>query len=262
LSDDIDLQTVLVPAGEFLMGSTDTEREDELPQHLVRFERPFYIGRYPITQAQWRAVMGKNPSRYKGERLPVDHVSWFDCQEFCDALCKRQKRVFRLPTEAEWEYACRAGTTTRFAFGDTLTTDQANFVPLSAYMSTTFPEPEQRTTPVDRFPPNAWGIYDMHGNVNEWCEDVWHPSYKGAPCDGSAWLNGEDTTAFRVVRGGWCSATENVCRSTARQQLRADAGTANGEDENENEDADDGVAASFLRSLFTPYGFRVICELP
>jgi formylglycine-generating enzyme required for sulfatase activity len=112
-TDDVDLQLVLVPAGEFLMGSpASQEHSCESPQHIVRFERPFYIGRFPVTQAQWETVMGSNPSRHKGDPdLPVDQVSWFDCQEFCETLCDRQKRVFRLPSEAEWEYACRAGTT-------------------------------------------------------------------------------------------------------------------------------------------------------
>jgi formylglycine-generating enzyme required for sulfatase activity len=283
LTDDIDLQFVLVPAGEFLMGSpTAGENPTEGPQHLVRIPRPFYIGRFPVTQAQWTAVMGKNPSRHRGDpRLPVDQASWFDAQEFCERLCQRHGRAFRLPSEAEWEYACRAGTTTKYAFGDTLLPTQANFTPYAALFG---PPPADedafvrgmemaaeaeevtggrgaKPTPVGSYPPNAWGVCDMHGNVDEWCEDVWHPSYDGAPADGSAWLDGEDQEPFRVVRGGWASATEFVCTSTARRQLRADAGER--EDDAEGEEGDEGgLMASLFAMMYTPYGFRVVCECP
>jgi formylglycine-generating enzyme required for sulfatase activity len=244
LNNALDLEFVLVPAGEFLMGSPSTEENPtESPQHVVRIPRPFCIGRFLVTQAQWSAVMGKNPSRHRGDpNLPVDQVSWFDCQEFCERLCQRYGQAFRLPSEAEWEYACRAGTTTKFAFGDTLSLAQANFTPyavrfgppptdedalvremeMAAETAETQDERPARPTPVGSFPPNAWGIFDMHGNVEEWCEDVWHPNYIGAPADGSAWLDGAQREAFRVVRGGWCSATEFVCTSTARRQLQAD----------------------------------------
>lgn len=131
LNDALDLEFVLVPAGEFQMGLPSAEGNlTESPQHLVRIPRPFYIGRFLVTQAQWSAVMGKNPARHRGDpNLPVDQVSWFDCQEFCERLCQRYGRAFRLPSEAEWEYACRAGTKTKFAFGDTLSPTQANFTP-------------------------------------------------------------------------------------------------------------------------------------
>jgi formylglycine-generating enzyme required for sulfatase activity len=282
LADDIDLEFVLVPAGEFRMGSPDAEQSPaEAPQHLVRIPRPFYIGRFPVTQAQWTAVTGKNPSKHRGDpRLPVDQVSWFDCQEFCERLCQLHGRVFRLPSEAEWEYACRAGTTTRYAFGDTLSPGQVNFTPYAAQFG---PPPADedafvrgmelaaeadeatggrsaRPTPVGSYPPNAWGLYDMHGNVDEWCEDVWHPSYAGAPADGSAWLDGEDGEPFRVVRGGWASATEFVCTSSARRQLRADAGTP--DDGEPDEEDEGGLMASLFAMMYTPYGFRVVCECP
>lgn len=276
LTDDVVLDLVLVPAGQFMMGSPPTnERNDEGPQHVVQFERPFYIGRFPVTQAQWEAVMGKNPSRFKGDPdLPVDQVSWFDCQEFCDLLGKRQKRVIRLPSEAEWEYACRAGTSTAFAFGDTLLPEQANFTPFSAHPllggTETVGEKSDgaaeasgrhsmRPTPVGSYPPNAWGLYDMHGNIEEWCEDVWHYNYDGAPADGTAWLDGEQETPFRVVRGGWCSAAEGPCMSAARRQLRADAG-ATAEDGADDEEEDEFLAG-MLDMAFTPYGFRVVCEV-
>jgi formylglycine-generating enzyme required for sulfatase activity len=279
LNDALDLEFVVVPAGEFLMGSPDAEENPtQSPQHLVRISRPFYIGRFLVTQAQWIAVMEKNPSRQRGDpNLPVDQVSWFDCQEFCERLCQRHGRTFRLPSEAEWEYACRAGTMTKYAYGDTLSPAQANFTPyavrfgplptdedgfvremeLAAEAVERKSERQARPTSVGSFPPNAWGIYDMHGNVDEWCEDVWHPNYNGAPADGSAWLEGEDSVAFRVVRGGWCSATEFVCTSSSRRQLRADAG-------GRNQEADDEEKDDWLDDFFgiMPYGFRVVCELP
>jgi formylglycine-generating enzyme required for sulfatase activity len=285
LTDDLDMEFALIPAGEFHMGSPNAEEDTaESPRHLVRIPHPFYIGRYPVTQAQWTAVMGKNPSKHRGDpQLPVDQVSWFDCQEFCERLCQRQKRVFRLPSEAEWEYACRAGTTTRYAFGDTLTPTQANFTPnavrfgvpaadgdalvrgmeLAAESLMANGERDARPTPVGSFPPNAWGLYDMHGNVDEWCEDVWHPNYEGAPADGSAWLDGEDSEPFRVMRGGWASATEFVCTSSSRRQLRADAGTRHGNFEFEDEGGEeDGWMVPLFALLYTPYGFRVVCECP
>ena len=270
LTDDLPLELVLVPAGEFMMGSAEVDDDPTaMPQHLVRFERPFYIGRFPITQAQWAAVIGNNPSRYKDDLdLPVDQVSWFDCQEFCDVLCKRRKRVVRLPSEAEWEYACRAGTTTVYAFGDTLSPEQANFTPFSAnpmlggsfeneknHDRTTDGQFRFRPTPVGSYPPNAWGIYDLHGNVEEWCEDVWHDNYDGAPSDGTAWLDGEDKTPFRVVRGGWCSATEHACTSAARKQLRVDAGPPS------RPTAEKYLDDISFQLAFTPYGFRVVCEV-
>ncbi len=145
--------------------------------------------------------MGKNPSRHRGNPdLPVDQVSWFDCQEFCERLCQQYGQVFRLPSEAEWEYACRAGTKTKFAFGDTISPSQANFTPhsigfghvpteekafmremeLGAQADETTADRNAKPTPVGSYPANAWGICDMHGNVDEWCEDVWHPNYEGA----------------------------------------------------------------------------------
>lgn len=132
---------------------------------------------------------------------------------------------------------------------------------MAAEAAETQGERQARPTPVGTYPPNGWGIYDMHGNVDEWCEDVWHPNYAGAPADGSAWLDGEDGEAFRVVRGGWCSATEFVCTSTARRQLRADAGSRDDNGEGHEED-EGGLMASLFAMMYTPYGFRVVCECP
>ena len=283
LADDLDMEFALAPAGEFLMGSpTAEEGSTEGPRHLVRIPRPFSIGRFPVTQGQWIAVMGTNPSKHRGDPdLPVDQVSWFDCQEFCERLCELHGRAFRLPSEAEWEYACRAGTTTKYAFGETLSPSQANFTPYAEYFG---PPPadeealvrgmelaveaaetqgvrDAKPTPVGRYPPNAWGIHDMHGNVEEWCEDVWHPNYEGAPTDGRAWLDGEDREPFRVMRGGWASATEFVCTSSSRRQLRADAGSGADDDLHDDED-DDGWIGAIFDMMYTPHGFRVVCEFP
>lgn len=283
LADGLDMEFVLIPAGEFLMGSSDAEESpSESPRHLVRIPRPFYIGRFPVTQGQWTALMKKISPEHRGDpRMPVDRASWFDCQEFCERLCERFGRAFRLPSEAEWEYACRAGTTTKYAFGDVLSPDQANFTPFAARFGVP-PEDEEsfvrgmelaaeadeamcgrdaRPTVAGSYPPNPWGLCDMHGNVDEWCEDVWHPNYEGAPADGSAWLDGEEREPFRVVRGGWASATEFVCTSSARRQLRADAGSHD-ESVDDDEGEEDGFMATLRAMMYTPYGFRVVCECP
>ena len=163
----------LIPPGKFLMGSPESEagRDTDERQHEVEIARAFYLSVYPVTQAQWRAVMGSNPGHFKGDTLPVETVSWDDCQEFCKQLGAKtgklfRKYTFRLPFESEWEYACRAGTTTAYAFGDTLSTAQANFN-------------SDRTTPVRKYPANPWGLYDMHGNVWEWCQDWYGENYEG-----------------------------------------------------------------------------------
>lgn len=184
LPNNMQLEMVLIPAGEFMMGSPESEegrRSHEGPQHRVRISQPFYMGKYEVTQAQWKAVMGENPSSFDdcGSDCPVESVNWDDCQKFCRKLSSITEREIRLPSEAEWEYACRARTTTPFCFGKAISTAQANYTR----------KPFQ-TTAVGSFPANAFGLHDMHGNVNEWCEDVYHDSYAGAPYDGSAWITG------------------------------------------------------------------------
>lgn len=281
LAKNLELELVLVGAGEFWMGCDRVEGEsNESPKHRVRIEKPFYIGKYPITQGQWLAVMGENPSKHRGDlRLPIDQVSWFGCQEFCEKLCEQFGRVFRLPSEAEWEYACRAGTTTQFAFGDVLLPSQARFTPFATAYPTLAQfqesmdfgqeteierenplEPKgEAIVPVGSYPSNAWGIFDMHGNVSEWCEDAWHPNYSGAPCDGSAWIDNGQSQAFRVVRGGFAGGTEFVCTSSSRRQLRADAGEA--EESFASEDQELDLFFKFtLAMMYTPQGFRVVCE--
>jgi formylglycine-generating enzyme required for sulfatase activity len=180
------------------------------------------MGKYEVTQAQYRAVMGTNPSSSKGDNLPVEYISWNDAQEFCRKLSQITGREYRLPSEAEWEYACRAGTTTEFAFGDSLSSDQANFDGDRPYGGAPEGIDRRETTPVGSFQPNGFGLYDMHGNVSEWCEDWYHDSYNGAPTDGSAWLSGGEQK-YRVVRGGDGSAAASALRSASRDRDRPHA---------------------------------------
>ncbi len=209
LNNSIKLEMVYVPGGTFAMGSPEgEERTSEKPQHEVTVPS-FFMGKYPITQAQYQQVMGKNPSYFKGDERPVEGVSWDDAVEFCQRLSQQTGKEYRLPTEAEWEYACRAGTTTPYYFGKTITDKLANY-----------DENVGETTSVGQFSPNAFGLYDMHGNVWEWCEDNWHGYYEGAPTDGSAWLSGKNS--IKVIRGGsWYDLPEN-CRSASRDDTSRD----------------------------------------
>ena len=181
-----------IEPGTFLMGSPEDELErddDEGPQHPVTISRGFWLFDTACTQALWEAVMGKNPRAFKGAERPVENVSWHDCQDFLKRLNERVPGIdLVLPSEAQWEYACRAGTTTPFSFGATITPEQVNYA-------------REETVPVASLPSNLWGLYEMHGNVWEWCQDYWHGDYQGAPTDGSAWL-GDATGADRVLRGG------------------------------------------------------------
>jgi len=189
------------------MGSPQNERgrySNEGPQHEVTLQG-FYISQTPITQAQWQAVMGSNPSYFKdlpdSDQRPVDHVSWHDAMKFGATLSEQTGKNYTLPSEAQWEYACRAGTTTPFHFGETISKKLANY-------------DGDQTTPVAMYPPNDWGLHDMHGNVWEWCLDDWHGSYKGAPSDGSAWT-GSDSL------GKYCAAAPGTTSSGAVDQLPA-----------------------------------------
>ncbi len=191
---------------------------NEQPVHRVTIVQGFLIGKYAVTQGQWQALMHSNPSYFTGdENLPVETVSWDSAQQYINRLNEMNDGYrYRLPTEAEWEYACRAGTTTEFAFGSSLSSDQANFFDGEAY--------RRSTTPVGRFAPNAFGLFDMHGNVLEWCEDWFHKSYEGAPSDGSAWLSGGELVPvggsglgkFRVMRGGLWHSYVTELRSAHR----------------------------------------------
>ena len=248
LADGADLQMILVPSGEFQMGSPESEpdrSDDEGPQHSVNI-LAFFMGRYPITQAQWRFVAGlpqveqelnPDPSRFKGNSLPVETVSWYAATEFCTRLSAHTKRTYRLPSEAEWEYACRAGTTTPFYFGAMITPEVVNYNGNYTYNNSPKGEYRETTTPVDHFEfANAWGLSDMHGNVYEWCEDHWHSNYEGAPTDGSAWLS-ENEDAARVRRGGSWYSNPVYCRSAYR-------------------------GSSYPRASNDIIGFRIVCSSP
>ncbi|NEO15186.1 MAG: formylglycine-generating enzyme family protein [Moorea sp. SIO3F7] len=224
---------VAIPGGTFEMGSPETEEghsNSESPQHQVTV-KSFFMGKYQVTQAQWQAVaaltqvnreLKPNPSYFKGEDRPVEGVSWYDAVEFCARLSEYTKRPYRLPSEAEWEYACRAGTTTPFHFGETITTDLANYHGNSTYGSGYKGKYVQETTPVGSFGlGNDFGLYDMHGNVWEWCADHWHDNYEGAPTDGTAWQdepdsNNENDNKHRLWRGGSCYTMPKNCRSGSR----------------------------------------------
>lgn len=209
-----------IPAGSFLMGSADSETEkraNETPQHKVNLQS-FYLGKFPVTQAQWFAVMKNLPEisqDFRGGRLPVVNVYLEKAIEFCAKLSILTGEKFRLPSEAEWEYACRAGTTTPFSFGASLTTEQANFNGEQPFGKTSKGEFRKCLTPVGSFPPNAYGLYDMHGNVWEWCADIWHENYLNAPNDESAWLTGGDQS-YCVQRGGSWSDRAANCRAAFR----------------------------------------------
>jgi formylglycine-generating enzyme required for sulfatase activity/uncharacterized caspase-like protein len=235
LNNKVQLEMIAIPSGSFWMGSPDGEGNDmERPRHLVTIAL-FWMSKYPITQAQYQAVMGKNPSHFKGDRLPVENVSWHDAIAFCEKLrgkgVHEENRHFRLPSEAEWEYACRAGTETPFYFGDTITTDLANYRGTDReYNGTVYPgnygsglkgEYRENTTDVGVFPANNFGLYDMHGNVWEWCADHWHRNYEGAPIDGSDWKSSNDSDP-RLLRGGsWVFGPYN-CRSAYRTDFSPD----------------------------------------
>jgi formylglycine-generating enzyme required for sulfatase activity len=218
LSDGVVLQMVRIPGGTFWMGSPEGHGyDDERPRHRVRIE-PFLMGKYSVTQEQWAAVMDWTPPyRCYGARRPVDRVSWHDGRAFCERLSQRTGHPFRLPSEAEWEHACRAHSTTPFYCGETITTDLANYVGEHTYRAESKGVYRHETTDVGCFPPNAFGLYDMHGNVWEWCADAWHEDYIGAPTDGSAWDRAG--TSQRVLRGGCWHDPPDLCRCAARLKM-------------------------------------------
>ncbi len=217
---------MVIPAGRFLMGSPN--RESEKPQHEVQIAQPFALGVYVVTFDEYdlfcRETRAKKPSDndWGRENRPVINVSWQDAQKYCAWLSKQSSRRYRLPSEAEWEYACRSGTETPYHTGENITQKQANFA-------------GQQTLPVDSFPPNAFGLHDMHGNVWEWCQDEYHNSYQGAPSDGSSWEDGKSEA--RELRGGSWSDGPGGVRASARNSSRPD-------------------------SRLGDYGFRVLCSSP
>lgn len=222
------LEMIAIPGGQFEMGSPNKESgrwDTEDPIHLVSVS-PFFMGRSAVTQAQWCVVanwegvnqdLNPNPSYFKGDQRPVEYITWEDAIEFCERLSCHTGREYRLPTEAEWEYACRAGTKTPFHFGETLTPDLAKYNSTFSYANGPTAEYQQQTTEVGRFRANAFGLYDMHGNVWEWCLDTWHKNYEGAPTDGREWI--ENNNDSHVVRGGSWVDSPKSCRCAYRSGL-------------------------------------------
>jgi formylglycine-generating enzyme required for sulfatase activity len=216
LGGDVKLEMVLIPAGEFLMGSSDADASafgspstEEKPAHRVRISKPFYLGKYPVTQEQWEAVMGGNPSHFKGPRNPVENVNWNECRQFLEKLNAKagtQGGKFVLPTEAQWEYACRAGSKTRYYFGD----DESDLEKYGWYYANS----DRKTHPVGEKKPNAWGLHDMHGNVWQWCADWYDEKYYAAsPANDPS---GPAKGLFRAARGGSWLSSSRRCRSADR----------------------------------------------
>jgi formylglycine-generating enzyme required for sulfatase activity len=254
LGNNVTLDMVAIPGGTFLMGAPEDEEgssDDERPQHEVTV-KPFFMGKYPVTQAQWRAVaalpqinreLKPEPSHFKGNDLPVECVSWYDTIEFCDRLTKYSGRNYRLPSEAEWEYACRAGTITPFHFGETITTELVNFYGTERCADAPKGEYREKTTVVGSFPPNAFGLHDMHGSVWEWCADNWHENYLEVPHDDNSWRDAEiiesgtneNDNLFKLLRGSAWNYSPHNCRSAFRSR-----------------DTPDNDVSHFI-------GFRVVC---
>ena len=236
LGNGVALDMIAIPGGRFLRGTEDDEIERlvkkfnwhgfrrEKPQQEVTVQ-PFFMGKFQITQAQWKAIaslpkvkleLRTAPSYFQGDELPVERVSWEEAEEFCQRLSTLigGRSKYRLPTEAEWEYACRAGTTTPFHFGETITGELANYRASDTYANEVKGKERRKTTAVGSFPPNAFGLYDLHGNVWELCKDDWHDNYQDAPNDGSAWTSA--TSMIKVIRGGSRLAYSFNCRSACR----------------------------------------------
>ena len=214
LTNSIGMKLVLIRPGEFIMGSPvgEAQRFDDEIQHRVKLTRAFYLGATEVTQGQWKALMGRNPSFFTGDTLPVDTVNWEEAAEFCRKLSNQEGKKYRLPTEAEWEYACRAGTTTTFHTGDTISTAQANYHGGYTYGKGRKGVFRETSTGAGSFAPNAWGLHDMHGNVWEWCVDWYGPYPKEDVSDPKGARDGE----FHVVRGGCWINFPAVCRSANR----------------------------------------------
>lgn len=222
----IGIDMVSIAGGRFVMESLSAEadrneRESPQPNHVSL--PSFFMSRFAVTQAQWRAVaqlppvqenLDPDPANFKGDQRPVEQVSWDDAQEFCRRLSQATGKAYQLPREAAWEYACRAGSTTPFAFGATLSADIANYDGNYVYANGKQGLRRQKTTPVGTFAPNAWGLYDMHGNIWEWCEDSWHGGYNDAPTGDPACI--DNSSEFKILHGGSWNDIPWSCRSANR----------------------------------------------
>jgi formylglycine-generating enzyme required for sulfatase activity len=204
------MELILVPADEFEIGSPSEEKDRfdyECSAHKVMIKNSFYMGKYPVSQKQWKKIMGKNPSHFKGEDRPVEMVSWNEVQKFVKKLNEKEGTdKYRLPSEAEWEYACRAGSKTKYYFGN----EGSKLNEYAWYAENS----GSQTHPIGQKKPNSWSLYDMHGNVWEWVQDKWHENYKNSPADGSAWE--DENCSYRVSRGGSWFCDAELCRSTSR----------------------------------------------
>ncbi|ACU89365.1 formylglycine-generating enzyme family protein [Desulfomicrobium baculatum] len=220
---------IWVSAGSFWMGAQQSDADAtwvEMPRHKVTLTREYWIGKYPVTQFQWKRIMGRNPSFFKGVSLPVERVSWEDCQEFLAKLNRRSSgQFFSLPTEAQWEYACRAGTQTRYSWGDESDCEKANYGKFEVSFELLFydcgGQNPGRTSPVGKYPPNAWEICDMHGNVWEWCEDTFE-EYSTRELVDPVYSGGTD----RVCRGGGWGSSQSAVRSSFRDWAECDQRSA------------------------------------
>jgi formylglycine-generating enzyme required for sulfatase activity/tRNA A-37 threonylcarbamoyl transferase component Bud32 len=224
------MEMVSVPSGDFTIGSPNDEGDsDEKPQQQLTLA-PFYIGKFPVTQAQWKAVallseikifLNPNPSRFEGVNRPVENISWYEAMEFCARVSLKTGKNYRLPSEAQWEYACRGKTLTDFHFGETITKELANYNANSNYAEAAKGIYRCQTTDVGSFKPNAFGLYDFHGNVWEWCADFWHSNYNGMPGDGRVWQDRGDES-LRLLRGGSWNDHPPNCRSACRLRYQPD----------------------------------------
>jgi formylglycine-generating enzyme required for sulfatase activity len=220
VTGSLGLKFAWIPPGTFTMGSPKDEKwrkEDETP-HKVTLTKGFYMGVCAVTQEQWKEVMGKNPSKFTdGKNLPVEQVTWIECQDFIKKLGEKDKKAYRLPTEAEWEYACRAGTKTPFYCGETLSTEQANYNGAYVYGDGKKGVYREKTVPVASFPPNPWGLYDMAGNVWQWCQDCYDERFVKADATDPLNTTGEN----RCIRGGSWIDNPLECRSAYRGGSKA-----------------------------------------
>jgi formylglycine-generating enzyme required for sulfatase activity len=216
VTNSIGMVLMRIEPGKFTMGSpkTETKREEGEDEHVIEIGKAFYMGKFEVTQAEYRAIMDKNPSRFQGDKLPVETVNWAEAREFCEKLSKKEDKQYTLPTEAEWEYCCRAGTKTAFHFGNAISTEICNYNGNRVYGDGKKGVFRKKTTDVGTFPPNKWGLFDMHGNVMEWCEDWYDENYyKNSPKQDP---KGAEKGESRVLRGGSWDTPPEECRSATR----------------------------------------------